>query len=375
MLRITRLVAAFALVFAFLALPPRPSRAQSPATQPGVLVKLKVVDAQSKQPIPGVNVTLSTSCATEDQKKKQTDESGVAAFTVSEREPAFLNLVAKKPGHVPMRVTWQNGRGKSQPLPDEYILELPQGTKIGGRVVDNEGKPVPKATVVFWLRGRGSADKAKPNESISLTMESVKADEKGAWSFDSAPASLDSFEVGAWSHQCAISGGTYPINKDEPVASLRDGTATTVLERGVPIEGTVYGSDGKPLAKASVGTGGDRVPSNTIPVIRTDDNGKFTFNAKPGDLVVVTVKADKHAPDLKQFTVAAKNEPLEFRLEAGKTLKGRVVDAAGKPVAGVTLYADTWRGNRTLGNRLTTKEDGTFVWDGAPADAVQMDIM
>jgi thiol-disulfide isomerase/thioredoxin len=205
-------------------------------------------------------------------------------------------------------------------------------------------------------------------------METVKAAEDGTWAFDAAPDALETIEVGAWSHQADIGHGTYPITAADPVA-LRNGTAKMTLERGVPIEGTVYGADRKPLAKASIGTGGDRVPSNAIPVIRTDENGQFFLRAKPGELLVLTVKADKHAPDLKQLTVAAKNEPLEFHLEAGKTMKGKVVDADGKPVEGVTLYADTWRGNRTLGNRLTTRSDGSFEWKGAPADAVMMDIM
>jgi hypothetical protein len=89
------------------------------------------------------------------------------------------------------------------------------------------------------------------------------------------------------------------------------------------VDGVVYGSDGKPLAKANVGVGSDRVASNVIPSIKTDDKGHFAFGAKPGAQVVVTVKAQKHAPELKEFLMGEKPEHLDIHLTAGNTIEGK----------------------------------------------------
>jgi thiol-disulfide isomerase/thioredoxin len=118
------------------------------------------------------------------------------------------------------------------------------------------------------------------------------------------------------------------------------------------------------------------VASNVVPEIKTDDRGRFKFAGKPRELTAVTAKAKGHAPDQKQFLVGEMGTKyeVEFHLQPAKLLRGRIVDGAGKPVPGVTIYTDTWRGTRTLCERLQTDADGRFTWDSAPADQVMLDI-
>jgi hypothetical protein len=66
--------------------------------------------------------------------------------------------------------------------------------------------------------------------------------------------------------------------------------------------------------------------------------------------------------------------PVEFRLEKGRTIQGRVVDAKGEPLAGATVFVDGWRGHRTLEMRMTTDEEGEFQWTDAPPDSVWIDV-
>ena len=61
--------------------------------------------------------------------------------------------------------------------------------------------------------------------------------------------------------------------------------------------------------------------------------------------------------------------PVEFHLEKGRTIQGRVVDAKGEPLAGATVAVDGWRGHRTLDWRMTTDDEGEFRWTDAPPDA------
>ena len=73
-------------------------------------------------------------------------------------------------------------------------------------------------------------------------------------------------------------------------------------------------------------------------------------------------------------------------LGKASTLRVKVVDRAGKPVAGAYVAADTWRGHRLwlslkaqtdpTGRLLHGQTDaaGRFTWTSAPSDAVLYDI-
>ena len=66
--------------------------------------------------------------------------------------------------------------------------------------------------------------------------------------------------------------------------------------------------------------------------------------------------------------------PLEFRLQKGRTVQGRVVNAKGQPLAGATLGVNGWRGHRTLDWRMTTDDEGGFRWTDAPPDTFWIGI-
>ena len=82
--------------------------------------------------------------------------------------------------------------------------------------------------------------------------------------------------------------------------------------------------------------------------------------------MVLTVQARKHAPDLKHVNVSRSMPPVEFRLEPARTIRGRLVDGEGNPVAGTFVAADTWRGCRSIEFRVNTGNDGRFEWNDAP---------
>ena len=67
--------------------------------------------------------------------------------------------------------------------------------------------------------------------------------------------------------------------------------------------------------------------------------------------------------------------PLEVRLKEGRTLRVRVVDKDDKPIPGVGISPDTWRGHRTLDPEMglpeRTDEGGNWVWNWAPEDEIQ----
>ena len=75
---------------------------------------------------------------------------------------------------------------------------------------------------------------------------------------------------------------------------------------------------------------------------------------------------------MRKVLVEAGLAPIEFRLEPGHAIRGRVVDAQGKPVAGAYVGVDQWRDGQTLDWRTETDPEGRFRWDGAPEDRVRV---
>lgn len=351
------------------------AKGQATSQAAGKTLTFTVIDAATKKAVPGV--TLKTSGYQGRQTIKgeyKTDDAGVAKLNVPEGEVRYFS-VAVRAGDtfVPMRASWPERGNNVQKttLPDAFTFPVESGTKIGGSVVDDAQAPISGATVKFTVK------KTFPDPHVSLDLydASAKSDAQGKWTYPRVPAEFDAIEICAWHHQYAGSDrGYWHTQPFADVAKLRDSSAQLTLPRGVKVEGVVFGSDGKPLKGASVGVGADRFPSNVLPAQKTDDNGKFSLGWNPGDLLVLTVKAKDHAPDLQQMTVAEGMKPVEFHLQPPKTLKLKIVDAAGKPISGVGVSVDTWRGCRTLDTRFNTDKEGRIEWKQAPTDQAMFDI-
>ena len=155
------------------------------------------------------------------------------------------------------------------------------------------------------------------------------------------------------------------------------GTGTLMMRKGVRLTGSVTDDAGHAVAGAQVLLGSDRFGS-TDPKVQTDEAGKFAIESvRPGP-IVITVVAKDWAPDLRRLTAAADMSPVDFKLQPGKTLRVKVVDADGKPIQGAWIAPDTWRDCRTLhGTGLPRETDaqGIWEWKYAPADAVIYDIL
>lgn len=156
---------------------------------------------------------------------------------------------------------------------------------------------------------------------------------------------------------------------------LRDQTGIMVMKKGIRVAGRVLDNQGKPIAGAHVYQGGDRFGSN-YPETKTNADGDFKFaHCRPNAELVLTVTAKGCAPDQKSLTLDKELKDIEFHLEPGHVIKGRVVDSAGKPVPNVMIATDTWRGHRALMVRIDTDSKGHFEWKEAPADEVLTDFL
>jgi hypothetical protein len=95
---------------------------------------------------------------------------------------------------------------------------------------------------------------------------------------------------------------------------------------------------------------------NGHPVAETDARGQFELKGVKLIEYVLTVEADGYAPQWRPIHVGPepKTHSQEFRLKAGRSVRGRVVDEAGKPVGGACVVLDRWH--------IHADSDGFFHW-------------
>ncbi len=108
--------------------------------------------------------------------------------------------------------------------------------------------------------------------------------------------------------------------------------------------------------------------------MRTDGDGRFRFTHIKPRAANLTVQARWYGPDMKAVNLHPDLPPVEFRLGKGRTIRGRVVDRHGEPLAGVNVFVNAWRKEHTLSGRTETDDEGAFRWEDAPLDVVSMNV-
>jgi thiol-disulfide isomerase/thioredoxin/uncharacterized GH25 family protein len=201
-----------------------------------------------------------------------------------------------------------------------------------------------------------------------------RTDENGKWQFNEAPRDLESmtFRVSQPEYVTAVYACQGAAPDDSaiillPKEDLLAGKAAMTMGHGIVLAGRVVDQAGKPVADATVTRNHEW--RNPAAALTTDTNGDFKiFNLKPGQMYL-TVQAGGLAGQTQLLTLSNHMADLKFELVPGKVLQGKVVDPAGKPIAGASVQMDRtdlglgfleyeWSG--------TTDSQGRFVWDSAP---------
>ncbi len=216
------------------------------------------------------------------------------------------------------------------------------GILVKGKVVESGVKtPVANANISLWGRGNGQG----------------QSDKNGEFSFR---ASDDA-------SQSSVSASEF-INQQKSVPAVVKGVldlGTIELKRGLKVSGTLKNQDGKPVASRQIIAEGARSRSQQYGYVR---NGQFTFGGLEPGAYTIKIEGMKITSDPK-FSVAAnqKTRLLEVVVEAvvaqtPRTLVGRALDGAGKPVAGARIALRITDDNRSY-NEVTAISgvDGAFA--------------
>ena len=132
----------------------------------------------------------------------------------------------------------------------------------------------------------------------------------------------------------------------------------------VPLTGTVEDSVGKPVEGATVwlvDPYGKNPGTDVLAEVKTDAEGRFRFsNSKPGH-TILTAHDSLHAPGVAAVEVAQGMKPVEIRLEKPSVIQIHIQDTDGNPIAGASVTADTWRGNRSISLTRQVDRHGDFM--------------
>ena len=331
-------------------------------------LEFRVVDSRTGKPMPGVQLRIRIE---DDLSDARTDETGLYVIRkIPAKVAGALAVWVEHDGFAPQSISWRNEAANSG-LPAMCTLKMVPAITIGGVIQDEQGKPIEGATVFVRANSGGGSGEGVPMTHIFEYP--APTDAQGRWKCNVIPDGADYVST-RLVHPDYVSDRFYEDTPDPPLDELRARTAVMVMKRGVTLSGTVRDNNNKPVAGARVKLGVDRWGSPHPPDTETDAEGRYRFQVAPGSHVV-TVVARGYAPDLRHLPAVQRTEQADFVLAPARTLRGRTFDPQGRPVAGVGLAADTWRGYRTLEDqRFKSDTQGQFVWTEAPADVVQFAV-
>jgi len=347
------------------------------------VMEFHAVHRESGEPLPDVAMTVRVSTDNfkrRDSWEEKTDSQGLCRIKLPDYQIETLRLYPKKEGFVPLFIMW---RGIPK-LPKVFTVRMEPSTTIGGVVRDEQGEPIEGVAVGvhYQTPDPEAAENAHVEVLIHNAIETdILTDASGRWTFDKMPAEIKRNELRIFlKHPRYLSDQPrpgfipIPITRQPSIESLRDLSVVMVMKEGLKVTGKITDKRGNPIAGAKIYDTDDYWFRSTKPFAETDAQGQFQSNANPGT-ATWTVQAPGYAPDLRVVTIKAGMPSVEFRLEPGRIIEGRVTDQAGKPIEEAWISAEEWRENRRRLHLVTqTDADGNFKLTDAPADEVTFDI-
>ena len=159
---------------------PLPPAAAVPSAKPitretapgGPQLSFRVVDAGNGGPVVNARLTLMevTHFPNRSTNFFATDAGGPARLPRPRDgiENWNYRIEMFQDGYVPKYVSWSQNQGDTlSEVPLEYTTQLERGTRIGGRVVNEQGEPVAGAKVIFSVSGAAPGGASHERERLS----------------------------------------------------------------------------------------------------------------------------------------------------------------------------------------------------------------
>jgi protocatechuate 3,4-dioxygenase beta subunit len=326
-----------------------------------LVIAVRVGERETGMPIPQAPIRTWVRKAWE---TNTSDDQGRFALDVGEAVPSQVMIVVRPPGYVGQSVELRNL--SRQNLPKTMQFALDKGTVIGGVVQDGTGRPIPGVSVESYIQEPQRFD--QPHISVSIK---ETTDAQGRWRSNCVPAQVERLWFNVY-HPDFADGG-FEMPRALTLDDLRAQRAVMILHEGLAVTGRVTDAAGHPIAEADLLAGEDYFARDWT---KTDAAGNFRFPhlRTINTSFLLTVQAKGFAPQRRELPAEPGLAPVEFILQPAKFLLGRVIDGAGRPVAGAFVVTERWNRYRTVRWQSKTDAQGRFTWDYPPADAIEVRV-
>jgi RNA polymerase sigma factor (sigma-70 family) len=365
-----------------------------PTTPTARTVRIQVLDPDGR---PARNVRVHVSIWTDEKDFKHnrdypTDDTG-AALVELPGTYRIVRLFISKPPLVAMFVHWEENELKAgKRIPDEYTIQLERGTAAGGRIVDENGKPIAGARVQVRLENGVRPAQGDPQTGYDPGLaegdDAAITGAEGRWHIDNVPRNAKvelsllvthpdyaSDEIwGETQHTAAITA-----------AKLLERSATLKLKSGTVIRGRVTDELGKPITDAIIVRGDRPYFASTPSEFLTDADGRYRLPTQRSGKVMITVIAPGWAPQDRSVDVRPGLASQDFRMARGRPVALSFVDTAGKPIPQADVNVRSWNNHEALHNVDLRKvhdtkiprrpnSNGVWEWTWAPETPVALEV-
>lgn len=236
------------------------------------------------------------------------------------------------------------------------------------------------------IAGRAVDDRGAPLRELSLALR-VVSEHEGAFSGSAEPLLVDD---GEFEHR-AVDPGEWEAWLTSPghvrSASVRftqPGTVPrfdVVMPRCGRVRGFVVDAAGKPVAGARVQTTASAAPdedeifSSNANRRRSSAKGRFALDDVTPGTVELVATCDGHAASVASVLEIAPGQRVDdvrLALRRGGTIRGRALDASGKPLVGADVFTKGEHDDEA--RSVTVAGDGSFVIEHVTPGSVQLEV-
>ena len=335
----------------------------APDTQPTSdrHILVKAVSGKTGEPLSGVRAWYTM----DSQLGKELEVSPTGEFSVPlSGMKQQVRIQVHKDNFCSYMVTFGQGP-RTLPVEKEFVARLLSGITVGGVVRDQEGHPVEGVKVLFE-----AFYELPDHPGINCNGSGAPVtDAQGRWTFSGAPEKPVVMVMVAPQHPDFVMGSGRREFSPGDYDVFRKQTVVSVITRGISVPGVVADEQGKPIAGAEIGNESFGLVNGA----KTDEQGNFALRGVVAGARTVVVRAEGFIPQSIKLQVTKDVKSLEFHLQKGAVVRGRVVDESGKPVADALISLEKWKDILRLGY-IRTDADGRFVWTSAPPDPVTASI-